>query len=83
MLLYKAGTNELKYSIMYTINRYGNPDTLILDPSDSYDIVVNTIPKVYKNNVRIKRHIHNTIKIDAPQGFLKLKTYSKQKVPFG
>ena len=79
MLLYKAGTKELKYSIMHTINRHGNPDTLILDPAYSYDILVNTIPKVYKKNVKIKRHVHNTIKIDAPQGFLKLKTYSKNK----
>ncbi len=58
MLLYKSGTKELKYSIMHTLNRFGNPDTLIIDPANSYDIVVNTIPKIQKKNVTIKRHVH-------------------------
>ena len=81
MLLYKSGTKELKYSIMHTLNRFGNPDTLIIDPANSYDIVVNTIPKIQKKNVTIKRHVHNTIKIDAPQGFIELKSYIGKASP--
>ena len=72
MFLYEAGTKKLKYSFMHTLNRYGNPDTLILDPSLKYDLVVNTLPKIEKKNVTITKFKHNTIELDAGQGFLKL-----------
>ena len=78
-LLYKAGTNELKYQFQHTLNRYGNPDTLILDPSLTYDLVLNTIPRKTMSNITIKKNIHNTIKIDAPQGFLKIKSINSMQ----
>lgn len=71
LFLNKSGTNELKYAFEHTINRYGNPDTLILEPTNEYDLVVNTLPKIEKKNIKLKKHIHNTIIIDAPQGFIK------------
>ncbi|WP_341901017.1 VWA domain-containing protein [Fluviicola taffensis] len=73
MLLYKAGTKELMYTFVHTLNRQGNPDTLTMDPSMKYDLVVNTIPKVYKNNISIVKNIHNVIPVDCPQGFIKLR----------
>ena len=80
MLFYKSGTKELKYTIVHTINRYGNPDTLIIDPSISYDLVVNTIPKIIKSRIKLKRHVHNTIDVNAPQGFIEFKGTSKSKL---
>ncbi|NBW30536.1 MAG: VWA domain-containing protein [Flavobacteriales bacterium] len=71
IFLYEAGTKKLKYSFMHTLNRYGNPDTLILDPTLKYDLVVNTLPKLEKKNLSIKQFMHNTIEVDAGQGFLK------------
>jgi Ca-activated chloride channel homolog len=71
MFLYEAGTKKLKYSFMHTLNRYGNPDTLILDPSLKYDLVINTLPKIKKKNITITKFKHNTIEVDAGQGFLK------------
>lgn len=73
MFLYKAGTKELKYTFTHTLNRYGNPDTLILDPEFRYDLVVNTTPRVEKKNIEIKRNIHNTIEVDCPQGFIQFR----------
>jgi Ca-activated chloride channel homolog len=73
MLLYKAGTKELMYTFVHTLNRQGNPDTLTMDPSMKYDLVVNTIPKVYKNNISIIKNTHNIIPVDCPQGFIKLR----------
>lgn len=73
MFLYKAGTKELMYTFVHTLNRQGNPDTLTMDPSMKYDLVVNTIPKVYKNNISIVKNIHNVIPVDCPQGFIKLR----------
>ncbi len=72
VFLYEAGTQNLKYTLTHTLNRYGNPDTLILDPNLKYDIVVNTLPKVEKKNVSLQKFTHNVIQIDAPQGFIKL-----------
>lgn len=73
MFLYKAGTNELKYTFEHTINRYGNPDTLLIDPKLKYDLVVNTIPVIEKKNIELKPNIHNTIVIDGPQGYMKFR----------
>ncbi len=73
MFLYEAGTANLKYTYTHTINKFGNPDTLIIDPKLKYDLVVNTIPRVEKKNISIQRNIHNTIIVDAPQGYLKIR----------
>lgn len=73
MFLYEAGTTNLKYTFTHTINKYGYPDTLIIDPKFKYDLVVNTTPRVEKKNITIQRNVHNTIVVDAPQGYLKIR----------
>lgn len=73
MNFYKAGTQELIYTYVHTINRYGNPDTLNIDPKYQYDLVVHTLPKIEKKNITIVKNTHNTIVLDAPQGFIKVR----------
>lgn len=73
MFLYEAGTNKLKYTFTHTMNRYGHPDTLIIDPAFKYDLVVNTIPVIEKKNIVIQKNIHNIIVVDGPQGFIKVR----------
>lgn len=73
MFLFAAGTKELKYTFVHTLNNKGNPDTLVIDPALKYDLVVHTIPPVEKKNISIQRHTHNTIEVDAPQGYLAVK----------
>ncbi|PBQ32534.1 von willebrand factor type a [Sphingobacteriaceae bacterium] len=72
MTFYEAGSTNVKYNYLHTINHRGNPDTLVLDPDIKYDITVHTLPPQEKKNVSIIRGKHNIIPIDAPQGFLKL-----------
>ncbi len=79
MFLYEAGTNKLKYTYTHTINRYGNPDTLVIDPNFKYDLVVNTLPKIEKKNITIVKNTHNTINVDGPQGYLKVRTSNGNK----
>jgi len=79
MFLYEAGTKNLRYTFIHTINRYGNPDTLIIDPSMKYDLVVNTIPKLEKQNITIQKNVHNTIVVDAPQGYIKVRYINATK----
>jgi hypothetical protein len=73
MFLYHAGTKNVKYTMVHTLNKLGNPDTLLIDPNFKYDLVVNTIPKVEKKNITIQKNIHNTIVVDAPQGYIKVR----------
>jgi Ca-activated chloride channel family protein len=79
MFLYEAGTNKLKYTYTHTINRYGNPDTLVIDPNFKYDLVINTLPKIEKKNITILKNTHNTINVDGPQGYLKVRTNNGNK----
>jgi Ca-activated chloride channel homolog len=72
MTFYIAGTTTIKYNYIHTINVKGNPDTLVLDPDLKYDLVVHTIPPVEKKDITIVKGKHNTIPLDAPQGYLKL-----------
>jgi Ca-activated chloride channel homolog len=72
MTFYEAGTDKVKYNYLHTINHRGNPDTLVLDPEIKYDLVVHTIPPIEKKNISIIKGKHNTIPLDAPQGFLRL-----------
>ena len=79
MFLYEAGTKNLKYTFTHTINRFGNPDTLILDPKYKYDLFVNTTPRLEKLNIEIKKNSHNTIVLDAPQGFINVRFLNAAK----
>ena len=79
MFLYEAGTTNLKYTYTHTINRYGNPDTLILDPKLNYDLVVNTLPRIEKKNIKVIPNTHNTINLDAAQGYIKVRFLNASK----
>jgi Ca-activated chloride channel homolog len=71
IFMYEAGTQKLKYTFEHTINRFNNPDTLIIDPGIKYDMTVFTIPIVEKKNITLQKNTHNIIPVDVPQGFIK------------
>lgn len=79
MFLYEAGTKKIKYTFVHTLNRKGNPDTLVIDPTFKYDMLVNTIPKIEKKDINIQRNTHNTIVVNAPQGNLKMRLSNAQR----
>ena len=72
MSFYNASNHQLLYSFVHTINHYGNPDTLVIDPDIVYDLEVYTLPKVIKKNIKLEKGKHNIIQVDAPQGYLNL-----------
>ena len=73
MTFYDQITGQVKYNFIHTINHRGVPDTLILDPLITYDMVVHTIPAVRRRDITINPGHHNVIAVDAPQGYLELK----------
>lgn len=72
MTFYDANTKQSKYNYLHTLNHRGNPDTLVLSPNITYDLMIHTIPPIEKKNITIQQGKHNVIPVDAPQGYLKL-----------
>jgi len=73
MTFYDQGTGELKYNFIHTMNFQDLPDTLSIDPSVKYRIVVHTIPSVEITEVALKPGQHNIVPIETPQGSVSLK----------
>mgnify|MGYP005838596945 CR=1 FL=1 len=78
--LYDHHTKLLKHHFIHTLNAYGVPDTIYLDPRHVYDVVAHTIPEVRKDSVLIYEAEHNTIALDAPVGTLDLQIDSKDPI---
>ena len=74
LTFYDRYTGIIRYYMIHTLNRYGTPDTLSLDPMVTYDIGVQTIPPLRLDSVRLVAGRHNTISVDAPQGYLYVRT---------
>jgi Ca-activated chloride channel family protein len=73
MTFYDQGIGKMKYNFVHTMNFQGLPDTLSIDPSVHYKIVVHTIPSVELTDVVLKPGQHNIIPIETPQGSISLK----------
>ncbi|MFU8845112.1 MAG: vWA domain-containing protein [Bacteroidales bacterium] len=69
----------IKYNFVHTMNEKGFPDTLIIDPLLTYDIVVHTIPPTSAHNVSLTPGKHTIIGIKTPQGHLDLKMESRER----
>ncbi len=63
-------SNEVRYSYMHTLNRFGQPDTVYLDMLSVYNLKVHTIPPVYVDRIVLDDGKHNIIEVAAPQGEL-------------
>ena len=72
MTFFDHVSGKVKYNFVHTINYMGNPDTLIIDPLITYDIVVHTLPAVKKNNISLSEGTHNMVGVKTPQGFINI-----------
>ena len=73
MTFYDHLSGKAKHNYMHTINHRGVPDTVVLDPLTTYDIIVHTIPQVKIDSIRLIPGKHIIIATDAPQGDLYIK----------
>ncbi|MDA3823166.1 MAG: VWA domain-containing protein [Bacteroidales bacterium] len=85
ILFYDQYSGKVRYNMIHTLNSKGNPDTLALDQLSTYDVVAQTIPSTHTDSVRLISGKHNHIGIDAPQGFLLIRSsggnvYQNEKV---
>lgn len=72
MTFYNQDNGRLEYNFVHTMNDRFVPDTLTIEPTIKYKIVIHTIPSVIKENVELTPGKHNIIPIDVPMGGLKL-----------
>ena len=79
MTFYDNYSGLVKYNFIHTLNNKGLPDTLTIDPLSTYDLVINTIPPVYVDNVKLIPGKHTIIAAPAPQGSINLKVGGSDK----
>lgn len=72
MSFYDSYSGAFISNYVHTLNRFGFPDTLYIDPIHDYDIIVHTIPPLVKKKVSVPAGKHTTVNFDAPQGNLEL-----------
>lgn len=73
MTFYDHVSGQRKYNFIQTLNGKGLPDTLLIDPLVTYDVVVHSLPPVRVDSITITPGQHTIIPISTPQGQLRLK----------
>ncbi len=66
-------TRQPIYDFVHYRDAQGRPDSVVVDPVLSYDVVANTIPPVARRDVTLEGGTHNVIKIKVPQGALNIR----------
>jgi Ca-activated chloride channel family protein len=82
LTFYNDFTGVAKYNYLHTMNAYGNPDTMVIDPVLSYKVVAHTIPPVTIENITLTPGKHKIIPLETPQGELEIKMNSKNKYQY-
>ena len=77
LTFYNEFTGIAKYNYVHTMNAFGLPDTMIIDPVLSYKVVAHTIPPVIIKNVMLNPGEHTIIPLKTPQGKLEIRMNSK------
>ncbi|HOI87275.1 MAG TPA: VWA domain-containing protein [Lentimicrobium sp.] len=80
MTFYDRASGKMKYNFIHTLNHRGLPDTLILDPLITYDLVVHTIPPVRLDSITLSPGSHLTASLSAPQGYLDLRMGTNERI---
>jgi len=85
VLFYDQLSGKIRYNMIHTLNGKGLPDTLAIDQLSTYRVVAQTIPPVSVDSVHLIAGKHNHIGMDAPQGYLLVRTtggkaYENEKI---
>ncbi len=80
MTFYDHVSGKIKHNFIHTLNNRGLPDTLVLDPMITYDLVVHTLPPVYLDSITLVSGAHLTATLKTPQGYLDLRVGSNDRI---
>jgi len=78
MTFYDAYSGQVLYNFIHTLDKNGNPDTLFLDPTGTYNLTVHTTPTLHKKGIELNPGTHNIIGLRANKGDLTLKEKNKR-----
>ncbi len=67
-------SGKIKNNYIHTLNNRGVPDTIYLEPFITYKVKIYTIPPIYIDSLKLTPGKHSTFAVDAPQGYLTIKT---------
>lgn len=70
--LYNRKSGQIMQEFTHTMNHYGVPDTLQLDPLITYRAEAHTTPPVVNDSVTLTPGQHNIIPLKTPQGQLRV-----------
>ena len=79
MTFYDNFSGLIKYNFVHTLNSKGVPDTLVIDPLLTYDVVVHTIPPKRADGITLTPGQHTVIPVETPQGTLDLSMTSRDR----
>jgi Ca-activated chloride channel family protein len=68
-----SNTGKPMYEFVHYLDKNRLPDSVFVDPMVDYDLVVNTLPPIIKQNVEITEGEHTTVTIPVLQGGLTIK----------
>lgn len=72
-IFFREATKIPELTVYHTLNAYGEPDTLYLDPAPTYNLSVYTRPPVHLTTpVELTPYQHTHIKAQTPTGWLEL-----------
>ncbi|MEZ4978622.1 MAG: hypothetical protein R2772_04925 [Chitinophagales bacterium] len=74
MLFYNS-KKELAYSFYHKLNKLGQADTILLEPTEEYSLVIGSLPPITKEGIHLSGNTHNIIEIPAPLCNLEIKTF--------
>lgn len=72
LTFYNRKSGRLDREIVHTMNNYGLPDTIEVDPLITYRVKAHTTPPVVNDSVHIEAGQHNIIPLKTPQGDLRI-----------
>lgn len=75
MTFYNQKSGAFVDNFMHTMTVRREPDTISLNPIYTYKMVVNTLPPVELEQIKLVPGKHNVIEVDAPQGYLDLRVH--------
>jgi Ca-activated chloride channel homolog len=79
MCFTNAKNGKVEYNFYHTMNSENKPDTFTLDPSMKYNLQVNTVPPVTRQNITLQMAKNNVIKLTAPMGYMEIKSASSEE----
>ncbi|AIZ64171.1 von willebrand factor type a [Hymenobacter sp. DG25B] len=76
-------TGAIEYNYVHYRDDKGKPDALDIDPLQSYDLVINTVPALRANNLQLKPGKANVLSFKSPRGTLWLQSPPLSPNPYG